>query len=88
MNPPAIDHDDAIQLICDLRTLARRQFTAALNITSGVEMREAYARGGAFEVAAAIVAAAIVADAIDLDANEVDPEPVDDGWWKFSATRP
>ena len=78
MNPPAIDHDDAIQLICDLRTLARRQFTAALNITSGVEMREAYARGGAFEVAAAIVA----------DANEVDPEPVDDGWWKFSATRP
>ena len=83
MNPPAIDHDDAIQLICDLRTLARRQFTAALNITSGVEMREAYARGGAFEVAAAIVA-----DAIDLDANEVDPEPVDDGWWKLSATRP
>lgn len=83
MNPPAIDHDDAIQLICDLRTLARRQFTVALNITSGVEMREAYARGGAFEVAAAIVA-----DAIDLDANEVDPEPVDDGWWKFSATRP
>ena len=33
-------------------------------------------------------AAAIVADAIDLDANEVDPEPIDDGWWKFSATRP
>lgn len=83
MNPPAIDHDDAIQLICDLRTLARRQFTAALNTTTGVEMREAYARGGAFEVAAAIVA-----DAIDLDANEVDPEPIDDGWWKFSATRP
>ena len=83
MNPPAIDHDDAIQLICDLRTLARRQFTVALNITNGVEMREAYARGGAFEVAAAIVA-----DAIDLDANEVDPEPIDDGWWKLSATRP
>lgn len=83
MNPPAIDHDDTIQLICDLRTLARRQFTVALNITSGVEMREAYARGGAFEVAAAIVA-----DAIDLDANEVDPEPIDDGWWKLSATRP
>lgn len=83
MNPPAIDHDDAIQLICDLRTLARRQFTVALNITSGVEMREAYARDGAFEVAAAIVA-----DAIDIDANKVDPEPIDDGWWKFSATRP
>jgi len=74
---PDMPGDTVLEVIRDLRTMARRQFEIALNTAPdrGVDIRDHYARGGAFEAAAAIVA-----DAVDLNAADVDPEPIEHGW--------
>lgn len=82
---PDLDGETVAQVVADLRMMARRSFTLALNMRpdQGVDMRDHYTRGGAFEAAAAIVA-----DAVGLDATDIDPTPVEDGWdvWRPRAS--